>query len=390
MTIKSGTSKRRAQRRVSSLSVCMMMLGVLSMPSLVWAQSTGSPEITQKSSVTASPSHKDHSCGHVGGLPDVASVFDSQKGSVVAVQTELTPQPGRYGVRTSAARVPVGQGSGFVVDSTGYIVTNYHVIDGAQKIKVRFEQSDRVYEAKLVGQDRVTDIALLKVETGAPLEAVSLGSSKSTRVGEWVVAIGSPFGLEYSVTTGIVSAKGRKLGHGLYDDFLQTDASINPGNSGGPLFNLHGEVVGVNTAIVKDGQGIGFAVPVDMLRMILPQLKERGYVVRGYIGANLRDVDSSLIQQIDTVGDVKDGVLVAALEENGPAHRSGLRTGDVIVAVDGVPVTELHKVLVKIANTAPGDSIAVDALRGKRRVSLALKVVERPDTERPVRKVQAP
>ena len=309
----------------------------------------------------------------VVGLPDIASVFSAQQQSVVAVRT----QSASIASRRRGERV--GQGSGFIVDEEGLIVTNYHVVKGARAIEVMLSEGKRGHEATLIGFDEPTDLAILKIDTDKALRPVVFGSSSEAKVGEWVVAIGSPFGLEYSVTAGIVSAKSRRIGHGLYDDFLQTDASINPGNSGGPLFNLRGEVIGVNTAIIRDGQGIGFAVPIDLVASLLPQLIAQGRVVRGYIGANLQPLTGELLELLE-LPEEQEGVLVAALLEDGPAERSGLRIGDLITAVDGAPIRDVQTLLLKIASTAPGGELSVEALRGDSNVRLALSVVERPDS----------
>ncbi|MGD9368703.1 MAG: trypsin-like peptidase domain-containing protein, partial [Desulfobacteraceae bacterium] len=180
-------------------------------------------------------------------------------------------------------------GSGFIIDRNGYIVTNNHVVAEADEIKVKLTDG-KEFDAEVVGRDSKTDLALIKIKGAEELIPLPLGNSKDLKVGTWVVAIGSPFGLEQTVTQGIVSAKGRSIGAGPYDDFIQTDASINPGNSGGPLLNLQGEVVGINTAIMARGQGIGFAIPIDMARNIVAQLKDKGEVTRGWLGVQIRDL----------------------------------------------------------------------------------------------------
>lgn len=393
MTVRAPFTSSCHRITVSVSALCLLWMNATGCaPSSAMAQQTRLASMSEPAPVTVqhvthqvahTDEHGEHQhCEHVAaGLPNVATVFQEQKESVVAVRTEMAsmnPSMSAMGPK----RTPVGQGSGFVVDPEGYIITNYHVVQGASKIEVSFEEGRRLYEATLVGQDKATDLALLKIETDAPLRAVSFGQSDDLRVGDWVVAIGNPFGLEYTVTTGIVSAKSRRLGQGLYDNYLQTDASINPGNSGGPLFNLDGEVIGVNTAIIKDGQGIGFAIPVDMLSELLPQLRDHGYVVRGYIGANLQELTAQSIRQLG-LSEEQEGILVAALQQDGPAHRSGLLPGDLIVAVDGERIDDIYNLLIKIANTSPGDSLTVEAVRKGKSMRLALQVEERPDTERP-------
>jgi len=316
-----------------------------------------------------------------GGLPDVAAVFEQEKGKVVAVKTEMAQSVSNpfWGQRT----VPrMGQGSGFVVESDGHIITNYHVVAGAQKIEVLLEEGGKRYKARLIGADKKTDIALLKIEAPANLEATTLGSSGGLRVGEWVIAIGNPFGLEYSVTAGIVSAKGRNLGQGLYDNFLQTDASINPGNSGGPLFNLAGEVVGVNTAIIRDAQGIGFAVPIDMVKKLLPQLKARGYVVRGYMGAGLQRLSDELITALDLKLEPDYGVLIGSVEPQGPSAKGGLQVEDIVLSFNGVRTQRVQEMLFAVAETEPGTVVDVEVLRDGQILNLQIEVGERPDTEK--------
>lgn len=318
-------------------------------------------------------------------LPDIAVVFEEQKDKVVAVQTEMARQ--NQGTLFNAPNGPrVGQGSGFIVDAQGHIITNYHVVAGASKIVVNLA-TGKSYPAKLVGSDEKTDIALLKINPDGALPTVVFGRSEALRVGEWVVAIGSPFGLAHSVTAGILSAKGRNLGQGPYDDFLQTDASINPGNSGGPLFNLYGEVIGVNTAIIRDGQGIGFAVPVDIVKSILPQLKERGYVVRGYIGAGIQELSDELARSFKLK--TNEGVLVGSLTAEGPAAAASLQVGDVITTFGARRVTTTQELLFAVADTTPGTSVNVEFIRQGKKMTTQLKVVERPDTKRPAVKLGA-
>ena len=227
-------------------------------------------------------------------------------------------------------------GSGFIIDRDGYIVTNNHVIEGADEIKVSLA-NDKEFDAEIVGRDPNTDLALIKIKGASDLVPLKLGDSDKLLVGSWVVAIGSPFGLEQTVTAGIVSAKGRVIGSGPYDDFIQTDASINPGNSGGPLLNMNGEVVGINTAIVAQGQGIGFAIPVNLARGIIEQLKAHGSVTRGWLGVGIQDLTPELAEYYGLKD--KQGVLVAQVFEGDPADKAGIKAKDVIIEVDGKPIT---------------------------------------------------
>ncbi len=256
-----------------------------------------------------------------------------------------------------------GQGSGFIVDGAGYIVTNAHVVGDNAEVKVELADG-REMTARVVGRDTATDIALIKVEAGAPLPALAFGNSDGTRVGEWVMAMGNPFGLGGSVTAGIVSARGRQLGQGPYDDFIQTDASINPGNSGGPLFNAAGEVVGVNTAILSPSGGnigIGFAVPSKMVQHVVAQLREHGAVQRGWLGVSLQPMDQDLAAAMRTA-DAK-GALVNAVEPDSPAATAGLRAGDVITAIDGRAVNSPRDLAAGVADVMPGRTATLAVLR---------------------------
>jgi serine protease Do len=311
-------------------------------------------------------------------LPDVATVFEQQLPTVVAIRTELAGQVNPFG---GSEQAKVGQGSGFIVDPQGFIITNNHVIKGANRITVMLHD-DRTLTARLIGVDENTDLALIKVDPPAPLPAARLGSSADIRIGEWVVAIGSPFGLSHTVTAGIISAKGRNLNQGLYDNFLQTDASINPGNSGGPLFNMRGEVIGVNTAIIRDAQGIGFAVPVDMVRNILPQLRDKGYVVRGYIGAGVQPLTEQEARALNVPRD--HGVALGSVAPDGPAQRGGFRAGDLITTFGARRVHTVQELLMAVADTPPGATVDVEFLRGRKIMRASMTVAERPDTQRPV------
>jgi serine protease Do len=270
-----------------------------------------------------------------------------------------------------------GQGSGFIIDRDGYIVTNNHVVDDADTIKVILKDETE-YPAKVVGQDPVTDIALIKIEAKGNLPTVTLGSSDDLKVGEWVTAIGSPFGLQYTVTAGIVSAKGRVIGSGPYDDFIQTDASINPGNSGGPLINMKGEVVGINTMIIAGGQGIGFAIPIDMAKGIVTQLEANGEVTRGWLGVTIQDLKGDLADYYGLKG--KTGVLVASVVPGDPADKAGIKPKDVIIDVNGQAVNTSHDLTSLAANLGVGDKARVTILRNGKSETLEVRVGKRPLT----------
>ena len=251
-------------------------------------------------------------------------------------------------------------GSGFIINPQGLIITNNHVIEEADKITiVLFDE--REFEAQVIGRDAKTDLALLKVQTNVALPTVPLGDSSTLRIGEWVMAIGNPFGLSHTVTVGIVSAKGRIIGAGQYDDFIQTDASINPGNSGGPLFNTRGEVIGINTAIIAGGTGIGFAIPVNLAKELLPQLHDKGKVTRGWLGVMIQKVTPELAQSFRI--QQPNGALVADVIEGSPAAKGGLQRGDVITGFDGVSIHDMHELPRMVANTPVGKQVKIDFLR---------------------------
>jgi serine protease Do len=264
-------------------------------------------------------------------------------------------------------------GSGFVIDRTGYIVTNNHVIAQADEIKVKLA-GGKQFDAEVVGRDSKTDVALIKIKGADGLTPLPLGNSEVLKVGTWVVAIGSPFGLEQTVTQGIVSAKGRSIGAGPYDDFIQTDASINPGNSGGPLLNLSGEVIGINTAIVAHGQGIGFAIPINMAKDIVRQLKDKGEVTRGWLGVQIRDLDESLASYYK----VKpfSAVYVENVVPGDPADRAGIRSGDIIVSVDGQSVTSGRELAGLIANIPIGKMSKVILLRDGNKKTVTVRIAK--------------
>ena len=271
-----------------------------------------------------------------------------------------------------------GLGSGFIMTKDGYVVTNNHVIDKATDIEVILQNGDK-YEAKIIGKDPKTDLAVLKFEPDQEVQPVNFGDSSNLRIGDWVIAIGNPFGLGYTVTAGIVSAKGRSLGFGAYDDFIQTDASLNPGNSGGPLFNLNGEVVGVNTAIVARGQGIGFAIPIDMAEFVIDQLKSGGKVVRGWLGVYIQKVTPEIASSFDLKED--EGALVSDVAEDSPAQKAGITRGDIIVEYDGQKVEDVTDLTNFTAVTPPGTMASVKIIQNGQTKTIKVKVGEFPEEQ---------
>jgi serine protease Do len=326
--------------------------------------------------------------------PEFADVVDRVAPSVVRVLTparvspasaELPPGPrGRgleeffrgFGGGAPGAQPPArtGQGSGFIVDASGVIVTNAHVVGAATEVQVGLADG-RTLPARVLGRDVATDIAVLKIEAGQPLAALRFGDSDRTRIGEWVMAMGSPFGLGSSVTAGIVSARGRQIGAGPYDDFIQTDAPINPGNSGGPLFNAAGEVIGVNTAIFSPSGGnvgIGFAVPSRMAQSIVAQLREHGTVRRGWLGVSMQPMDADMAAALGAAA--ATGVLVNSVEPNSPAATAGLRAGDVITALGDRRVATPRDLAAGVAETPAGQSVTLAVVRGGAATTLNVEI----------------
>jgi serine protease Do len=314
---------------------------------------------------------------------DVAQLAERVKPMVVNITTsqEITSArsvdpfefffggPGRGG--PEGPRRAVSAGTGFIIDGAGLVVTNEHVVREADEVRVRLAD-DREFAAAVVGRDPRLDLALLRIQGAKDLPSASLGSSEQLRVGEHVLAVGNPFGLGHTVTLGIVSAKARTIGAGPYDDFIQTDASINPGNSGGPLFNWRGEVIGINTAIRPGANGIGFAIPVDALRDILPQLRDKGFVERGKLGLAFQPVTAELARALAM--DAPRGALVSDVAPSSAAARAGIRSGDVIVAVNGTPIQHAEELPRNVARNPPGSSVKIGLLRNKQKMEVSARL----------------
>lgn len=265
-------------------------------------------------------------------------------------------------------------GSGFIVDKAGYILTNNHVVDGADDIRVALLDG-RSYDAEVKGRDPKTDLALIKIKPENGLPVATLGDSDALQVGEWVIAIGNPFGFGHTVTAGVVSAKDRTIGAGPYDAFIQTDASINPGNSGGPLFNVRGEVVGINSAIIASGQGIGFAIPINMAKNVYEQLRDKGSVTRGWLGVQIQGLTPELRESLNLTGE--GGALVAGVIKGDPAEKAGLKAGDVIVEFDGRPVRSDRDLVAVVGNTPVGRTVVLKIVRDGKNQTIDVKVAKR-------------
>ena len=284
-------------------------------------------------------------------------------------------QPGPFGAPSPQHPSPGnGTGTGFIIDKEGYIFTNNHVVENADVIKITLD-NEKEYEAELIGSDSKTDIALLKI-IGKPEDNISfpyldLGDSEKVEVGEWVVAIGNPFGLDHTVTTGVVSAKARNIGAGPYDEYIQTDASINPGNSGGPLLDMEGKVIGINTAIYSrtgGNVGIGFTIPINMASDILDELKKDGKVTRGWLGVMIQKITTELAETFKLTN--THGALVNDVVPNGPADRSGLQRGDIIVRFNGEEILSVENLPKQVAAVQPGKSVKVEVIRDGNKKSL--------------------
>lgn len=267
-------------------------------------------------------------------------------------------------------------GSGVIVDKEGYVLTNNHVVEGADKVKVRLNDG-REFVATVKGQDQKTDLAVLHIKA-KDLPVATLGDSDKLEVGEWAIAIGSPFGLEHTVTVGVISAKGRSgLGTGTYEDFIQTDASINPGNSGGPLINIDGEVIGINAMIIQPGTGIGFAIPINMAKQILNDLIKQGKVVRPWLGISVQDITSEIAEQFQLKE--KEGAIVAQVHQGTGAEKAGIVSGDIIKSVDDKPIRNVNELIKEILKRKVGQKVKLIIVRDGKEISLEVTLSAQPE-----------
>jgi serine protease Do len=352
-------------------------LGISLQPEFPWAASADNPPAVQ-------------------GLPDFIQLAKRVSPTVVNISATQTSSGGRrqenpqdreelwrrfFGGPNPRGRRQQGLGSGFIIDQDGSILTNNHVVENAEKIVVKLATGEE-YQAKVIGRDAKTDIAIIKIDAKSNFPTAPLGDSDRLEVGEWVLAIGNPFGLDNTVTSGIVSAKGRHLGSGPYDSFIQTDASINPGNSGGPLINLRGEVVGINSAIFTQSGGnigIGFAIPINLVKELLPQLKGKGKVTRGFLGVQIQRVTPEIAESLGL--EKNRGALVASLSKDAPAEKAGVKVGDVIVEFDGKEIKDSNELPIIVARTPVGQKVRMKVLRDKKEVTLNITVGELKEAE---------
>lgn len=343
----------------------------------------------------AAPQHQSATSTLPGGSPSaIADMVDKVGPAVVMINTTVV-QKGlgfdpflddplfRYFFRDRFPSIPDSQrreglGSGFITSSNGYILTNEHVVSGADKVQVTVSNYDDPFPAKVVGTDKELDLAILKIDAPKPLPTVRLGDSDRTRVGEWVVAIGNPYGLDHTVTVGVVSAKGRPVPvqDRIYKNLLQTDAAINPGNSGGPLLNLRGEVIGINTAVNAQGQGLGFAIPINTATEVMDSLRTEGKIIRPWLGVSILDVTADL-QQYFKLPD-RRGAVVGAVVNDSPAAKVGLRVGDVIRKVDDSVVEDAQHLLDIIQTKKIGSKIGLEIYREGRTMFYLVQIEEKP------------
>ena len=352
-----------------------------------------------KEEVSATPAVKEDTLNNGGVLEafetELTRVIDRVSPSVVTIfavqEVKINPfegfdlpfgfpiEPFKKEKRSLGSGVIVKKHKGKI-----YILTNNHVIEDAKSVRVRFDRHTEK-DAKVVGRDPKTDIAVLEVDTEGIKDIderiAKLGNSDRVRVGQIAIAIGNPYGLERTVTVGVVSALKRSIGITQYESYIQTDAAINPGNSGGPLINIHGEVIGINTAIVASGQGLGFAIPINLAKWVMDQILEHGKVIRGWLGVVIQEVTPDIAEAIG----VKEGILVAQVVKGSPADKAGLKEGDIIVAVDGKPVAEVRDLQFRIMKTRPGTEVKLTVIReGKKKKEIEVEIGELPEKGVPV------
>jgi serine protease Do len=365
------SGRRFGARALASVALSSLVVGLLVVSSVQWTDVSGAQGLSQNAALTAS------TAALPGSFADLAERLGPMVVNIQVIKVAPVagipgmPEPeGPYGEffqrffkdlpqRPEQFRMQ-GSGSGVIISADGHLLTNNHVVEGAREVAVTLADQ-HVYQARVIGRDAKTDLAVLKIDAKQPLPVASMGSSADLKVGEWVVAIGNPFGLSHSVTAGIVSAKGRVIGAGPYDDFIQTDAPINPGNSGGPLFNMQGEMVGINTAIVAAGQGIGFAIPIDLAKPLIPQLVSTGEVTRGYLGVSVQSITPELARALKL--DERQGALVADVVPGGPAAKAGIRQRDVIIDFNDQSVKNSHDLPALVAKTPVGEQVTLTLRR---------------------------
>jgi serine protease Do len=381
-TTQSRSSKSKKLKNIFAAGIPFLVVGLILASNANWTSPLTAGELT--------PAAQSSSLAKQVWVPSFAQLAESLSPSVVNVKVTKVEKAGfnrpqlpegpfenfferffKEMPQMPHGRKSQGAGSGVIINSDGTILTNNHVVADAQEVIVTLS-NNREYKAQVVGRDPKTDLAVLKIAADNALPAAVMGDSHELKVGDWVMAIGNPFGLSHTVTTGIVSAKGRVIGAGPYDDFIQTDASINPGNSGGPLFNMEGEVVGINTAIIPQGQGIGFAIPVNTAKPLIPQLVTKGEVTRGYLGVSIQKITPALAKALNVKA--AHGALVADVIPNSPAEEGGLQRGDLIIAFNGSKVKDNHDLPAMVAAAPVENDAVLTVLRNGEQRELTVKI----------------
>lgn len=408
-----ASGARRLRRTVAAVLLGTTILGAAGASGVVWAANESTAPITAPSMAAALPGSFAPLVEKVA--PAVVTIAAKHDGPAKGTDTadaednpfqDMFPPgspfedffrrfqdqigPRGKGPREEAPRGGTSLGSGFIIDPAGYVVTNNHVIDGASTVTVTLGDGTDL-TAEIVGRDDKTDLALLKVSSSTPLPHLAFGDSDKVKVGDWVLAVGNPFGLGGTVTAGVVSARGRNINAGPYDDFIQTDAAINRGNSGGPTFDTSGAVIGINTAIFSPtggSVGIGFAIPANLAKSVVAQLQEKGRVERGWLGVRIQAVTPDLAEGLN-IGKAH-GALVAEVTPDSPAAAAGVRQGDLITAYNGQPVNDLRDLTRHVADTKPGSGAALTVLRNGKEVTLSARIDKMADAEKVAQADQAP
>jgi serine protease Do len=380
------SGRRYGARTLASVALSSLFVGTLVASSVQWTPTSVAQGLGQKAALTAgaatTPSSFADLVEQLG--PTVVNIQVTKVAPVgdVPEMPEFEGPSGEFFQRFFRDRIPQqrprrmqGSGSGVIMSPDGYILSNNHVVEGSQEVTVTMADK-QTYNAQVVGRDPKTDLAVLKINAKATLPVAAMGNSTDLKVGDWVMAIGNPFGLGHTVTAGIVSAKGRVIGAGPYDDFIQTDAPINPGNSGGPLFNMQGEMIGINTAIVASGQGIGFAIPIDLAKPLIPQLVSTGEVTRGYLGVSIQSVTPELANAMKL--EEHQGALVGEVTPGSPAAKAGVHRGDIIVGFNGETVKDAHDLPAVVAKTPVGEKATLTLRRDGKTQTVPVTVAKLP------------
>lgn len=391
------TSRGRLIAAVSAAAIVVVVLGAFALPLYPVSQKKASPAPAMVQVADSSPAPSQAPRMIEGGAPfsfadlvervapSVVTVTVKEKAKTPQMTADDVPEPFRQFFRQFGMPkvVPQGHaeamGSGFIIDKSGYIVTNNHVVEDGSKITIKFKDG-REYTAKLIGTDTATDIALLKIDAGKLLPAVEFADDRSIRVGDWVIAVGNPFGLSNTVTAGIVSSMGRDVGNGPYTDYIQIDAPINRGNSGGPAFDIQGKVIGMNTMIYSPSGGsvgIGFAIPASTIHDVVAQLKTHGKVARGWLGVEIQSVTPEMAASLGSK-DMK-GAIVAKVVPNGPAAKAGFHQGDIVTAIDGRPVADNRDMTRRVASLQANSDASFTVLRDGKKETLTAKIAARND-----------